>query len=347
MRIQHLEYFRAISILFIVAGHSFHPWPIDTIPEKILANVVSGGSALFVFLSGFFFHHVFYPDFHYRNFLIKKIKNVLLPYIVLTVVAFVLFVVYLDVPRRFLAQDFVTVSDGFELLFQYLITGRILTAYWYVPFIMLVFALSPIFVLYINLSKQKQICIFSVLLLLSMVVHRPSYGLSPTHSVVYFLPIYLLGITSSVNYKYILQFIHNKCLFFGSLTIALSVIQVVFYGTYGDFSKGTMLSYNGLDVVILQKICMIFFMLSVLQKIDSKEIAVLSYIASISFSIYFIHPFILHLLSYFLVEEYVRTFIPGGVVCFVKILFVISVSILFSFLFKAILGNKSRYIVGS
>jgi len=347
MKIQCIEYLRAISILLIVVAHSFHPWPIDTIPEMVLANLITGGSTYFVFISGFLFHHVFYPRFNYRAFLIKKIKYVLLPYIVFTSVGFVLFVIYLDAPRKFFPQELVTTNDGFFLLFQYLVTGRILTAYWYVPFVMIVFAMSPVFILYITLSKRNQFCIFVVLILVSMVVHRPSYGLSPIHSVVYFLPVYLLGIMSSINYKYLKQFLPDKYVVLGLLVIGFSVAQVVFCGTYGDFSKGTMFYYNGIDIIILQKICMIFFMLSLLQRVENKRIPVLSYIASISFSIYFIHPFIIHLMSYYLVEESVRNFVSGTTVFLIKAVFVISISILLSFLFKRVLGGRSRYIIGS
>lgn len=347
MKIQCIEYCRAISILLIVVGHSFHPWPIDTVPEKVLANLITGGSTYFVFISGFLFHYVFYPRFDYTAFLIKKIKNVLLPYIFFSLLAFLLFVLCLDAPRRFFPQELASLQDGLVLLFRYLLNGRILTAYWYVPFVMIIFAMSPIFIFYISLSTQKQVWIFALLLLVSMLVHRPSYGLSPIHSVVYFLPIYLLGIVFSINYGYLKQFVFDKYVVFGTLVIALSIAQVVFYGTYGEFSKGIMFYYNGVDIKILQKICMIFFIISLLQRVEHTRIPVLSFVASLSFSIYFIHPFILHLMAYFLVEEHVRNFVPGTAVFLIKVIFVICISIFLSWLLKRLLGRRSKYIIGS
>jgi peptidoglycan/LPS O-acetylase OafA/YrhL len=55
MRLNYFDYFRAIAIIIIVAGHSFSLWVIDTLPEKVLANIITGGTSLFVFISGFFF----------------------------------------------------------------------------------------------------------------------------------------------------------------------------------------------------------------------------------------------------------------------------------------------------
>jgi len=88
IRLNYFDYLRAIAILFIVAGHSFSVWSIDTLPEKVLANIITGGTSLFVFISGFFFHHIFYKDFEYKVFIKRKIKKVLVPYIILSTLAF-------------------------------------------------------------------------------------------------------------------------------------------------------------------------------------------------------------------------------------------------------------------
>ena len=76
MRLVSFDYFRGVAILFIVAGQSFGTWPIDTFSEKVLTNIVYSGTALFVFISGFFFHHIFYKDFDMKIFMSKKAQNV-------------------------------------------------------------------------------------------------------------------------------------------------------------------------------------------------------------------------------------------------------------------------------
>ncbi|AGS39765.1 acyltransferase family protein [Cycloclasticus zancles] len=75
MRLNYFDYFRAIAIIIIVAGHSFSLWVIDTLPEKVLANIITGGTSLFVFISGFFFHHIFYKNFKYQIFILKRFRS--------------------------------------------------------------------------------------------------------------------------------------------------------------------------------------------------------------------------------------------------------------------------------
>lgn len=55
MRLNYFDYFRAIAIVLIVAVHCITPWYINTLPEMVVGNLIAGGSALFVFISGFFF----------------------------------------------------------------------------------------------------------------------------------------------------------------------------------------------------------------------------------------------------------------------------------------------------
>ena len=86
MRFASFDCFRGIAILFIVTGHSFGPWYIDHFGEKVLANLIAGGTTLFVFISGFFFHHIFYESFNLKEFLVKKAKNVFIPYLILTLI---------------------------------------------------------------------------------------------------------------------------------------------------------------------------------------------------------------------------------------------------------------------
>jgi len=69
--LQSLVYFRGIAIVLIVAGHcySISGWHIGTTGDRFLANLISGSTTLFVFISGFLFHHVFYPKFQYGKFM--------------------------------------------------------------------------------------------------------------------------------------------------------------------------------------------------------------------------------------------------------------------------------------
>ena len=77
-RLLSFDHLRGISIPLIIAGHSLGQWAIDTFPERLLANIMSSGTTLFVFISGFFFHNTYYKNFNFNDFLLNKSKYVLL-----------------------------------------------------------------------------------------------------------------------------------------------------------------------------------------------------------------------------------------------------------------------------
>lgn len=118
--INSVNYFRGISILFIVAGQCFSlvGWHINTYLEKIFVNLIFGGSVLFVFISGFLFHHIFYKDFSYRIFMINKVKNVLTPYLILSSIPIMFFVFYKGTGPGSTSNYIFSLREGF--FYQYL-----------------------------------------------------------------------------------------------------------------------------------------------------------------------------------------------------------------------------------
>lgn len=345
MRINYFDYFRAIAIIFIVAGHSYSLWGINTLPEKVAANIITGGTSLFVFISGFFFHHLFYKNFQYRTFIKKKIKNVLVPYLVLSTLAFLLIAVILQNGFFQTTGDSSNFLDYFSLYFKCIYSGRILTAYWYIPFIMFTFALSPVFLRFIELPRSNQFTIFIVLLFFSMIVHRPASNLSVLHSFIYFTPIYLLGIIFSIHQEKALTFLKGKITLLGAGVLFISLLQIKLYGTHGNFHKAEIFLYNGIDIIIIQKILLIFFIIAILQKFANEHIHVLKYLASVSFPIFFIHPWILFFINYYSVTDYLL-FLPGmGIFIIITCTGVLG-SILVANVIKLVLHQRSIYIVG-
>jgi len=340
MRLNYFDYCRAVAIIFIVAGHSYSVWVIDTIPEKMLANIITGGTALFVFISGFFFHHTFYKNFNYKNFIIKKSRNVLVPYLILSTVAFVVIVILLNDPHPYLAGDV-----SLELYLKAIWSGRTLNAYWYIPFICLAFLASPLFLGFIKLPNASQLTIFALFLFVSMIGHRPIDNVAPFHTLGYFTSIYLLGIIFSINQYKLLSIFKNKSLILGGLVLALSFIQITFYDTRGNFHKETFFSFEGFDVIILQKIALIFLIISIVQKFESKNIPALKYIASVSFPIFFIHPWILFVWQRYSLADYF-TFLPGIVIFAVITLIAFTGSIILATIVKAIFAKRSSYLIG-
>ncbi|MDO9170073.1 MAG: acyltransferase [Methylobacter sp.] len=348
MHLNSFDYFRGLAILFIVAGHSSAYWPMESLYEKMFVNLIIGGTTFFVFISGFFFHHVFYSKFQYKQFMLKKAKYVLLPYTLLSLTAVACIVFYLDRPPY--AEVFITdpINSWYQYIWlsvQYWWTGNILDAYWYIPFIMIIFALSPLFIKQIQLPIKIQVGVFIVLLCLSAVVHRPAHNLSPLHSVIYFMPVYMLGIICSIEKVRVLAFIEGKSFILGLGVVFMSAAQILIYNTHGNFHKEALFSYEGIDIILFQKILMCFFLLSVIQKFEHKDMVFLKHIASTSFAIYFIHPWILYFFDYLSVFKRFN-FLPGFLGFMITVLLVIAISLSIAALFKWALASKSRLVIG-
>lgn len=116
------------------------------------------------------FHYVFYEQFDYNRFVAKKIRNVLVPYLMLSLAGIALYLVAarpLPFADTLLPGGVSSLFDYLGLLSVYLWTGRVATAYWYIPFILVVFLLSPVFIRYIRLSLQSRLAILLSLLAVS------------------------------------------------------------------------------------------------------------------------------------------------------------------------------------
>lgn len=89
-----INYFRGVSIFFIVWGHilgllySIYPSSAKTqlyFFYRTFGAVVQGDTAFFVFISGFLFYKVFYlKGFNYKVFVKSKVLKVLLPWFIIT-----------------------------------------------------------------------------------------------------------------------------------------------------------------------------------------------------------------------------------------------------------------------
>src|SRR5688500_13738332 len=90
--VAYIEYFRAVAILLIGCGHTYAvSWShfVDENPTtrvawlNVIPALITGGTAYFVFISGFLYRQVFYGRTSYGEFMRKKALYVGLPYIVL------------------------------------------------------------------------------------------------------------------------------------------------------------------------------------------------------------------------------------------------------------------------
>lgn len=349
MYINALNNFRALAIVLIVMVHIF---PIVfkgelNIYEGVFLNLISGGTTLFVFISGFLFHHVFFLDFNYKQFMLKKAKNVLVPYLILSFLPVVLLVL-INKPSHgdfFLGSDVSYLELYIVPLFKYYLTGRHLIAYWYIPFIALMFSISPLVMTYLKLDIKKQCLIIIILSLLSMLIHRPLANINPLQSLIYYLPIYLIGALTSCKYKYVCKLLKDKEIWLLFMIIFLAIYQYGM-GVQGNFHKA-FFSIERIDISYVQKILMCFMLLAFLSRYENFKNGKITMLTNTSFAVFFLHPFFLVVLNRVsLIDDIENSFIYKWTCLFGITSLVVIICILIAISVKKYVPKFSRNLIG-
>lgn len=351
MYLHSFNYFRGIAILFIVAGHCLYMsgWVIDSVAEKWFANLVLGGTTLFVFISGFLFHHIYVARFNYQKFMATKIKNVLLPYLVLSI-PLVLYFVLVKGGGPYAEYIFSHtpggLADSIQPIIFYLWTGRILEAYWYIPFIMVIFASSPLVLSFLRLRPAMRLLLVGCLFIIALFIQRPVLNLSVLQSVVYFLPVYLLGVLGSLHRDKVYLHFNGRELPLLIVIMLLALIQAIYYPSFGNLHKSPWL-FRLPDVLLVQKIILCVFFMVLFHRMENKTIPFLDTVASASFAIYFIHPYLLWGVQLILNRKYpLLTQLQGPILWLMMTPVILLVSLGIARGVRAVFKSYSRIIIG-
>ena len=341
--INSINYFRGLAIIIIVLGHSYDlaHWNISNNFEVFIHALSLNGTVYFVFISGFLYYHIFYRKFNYKKFMIKKAQYVLLPYLLISIIP-ILLTVFLGgggepLPDNLRNQPFIAVI-------WYLATGTIINAYWYIPMATLLFAVSPLVNLIIK--SEKVLEAFLLLLPVSLIIHRPIDNLNAFHSLIYFFPVYILGVWSSINNQKIYAYLrgNNKKIIIALLVIALGLIQVLVFKQTGNFHKDFW-SITVPDVNLLQKILLCFLFMSILDIYEETNFKTVNKVAETSFAIYFIHPFLINTL--YSISKKLNINYQGNLFTLLLTTFLMTItSMAIAIGIKAVLKKNSRYLIG-
>ena len=327
-------YFRTFAIIIIVAGHSYGLalFARDDPASIFAGNLITGGTTFFVFISGYLFHHVFYPRFTYRRFLEGKARNLLAPYLLLSTVAWIL--------RHPLELG---LAESIWIWLSILAKGSAATGYWYIPFILLTFLISPLHVAFVRLSAKSQFGILALSLLVAVIVQKPINGTFPLQSVLTFSPAYLLGIFLSVHRDRALAILRRLDVYVFVAGFGMAALQTAI-GHSGNYHS-TFFTYNGIDLMLLQKLLLTLAFFSFFERLASRGAVprLVNLIAQASFAVYFLHPFAIA------AAKRSRLFPPTGLPALdlvLATLLVVAACVGAALAIKAVAGKRSRYLIG-
>ncbi|QYJ78604.1 acyltransferase family protein [Shewanella acanthi] len=344
MRKNQLEftYMRGIAIIFIVLGHSIYNsgegFPL------LLENLLRGGTALFVFISGYFFHRIFYKDFDYGKFMKNKVQNVLYPFLIVSFVGLFCFVL------RWIFLEHQPVEKVLLYIYYTVRNGYILYPHWYIPFIMAVFLFSPIFLWFIRCSQQMRWTLFIISCVVAILMHRPIGNVNFIHSLVYFMPFYLIGILYSQD-EHVVSRYGSIFSAIAAILVLVSLVEQSYISVHiGNYHKAPF-EYNGIDWQFIQKLGLCILVLNFCEWLSTRSrLPWLVETAEMSFAIFFIHP-LFDLLFNSTMTAIRYRLPPGSWVTSILFsagifIFLMVGSILTAKYLKKRLGNRSRMVIG-
>lgn len=336
---------RAIAILFIVTIHCtyFLDWKHHPLEQAFFNDFFDNSTILFVFISGFLFQHLG-ARFEHKKYLKTKILNVGLPYLVAALPAIVYALITGEAAQRFSElQGHSSLYIGGWLLMN---GGAHLNyALWFMPVIFIYYLAAPLFRSFY--SQPKLYWLLLLLIPFSLFAHRPTYDHG--HNLIlalYFLPVYLLGMLFS-QYRHRMEGYLNNYLPIIAVGYAAVLFGHFFLADHhGKYTVEQLFSFrHGLfDWLFLQQILMALTLYGLVKKCDGADLRWLDFIGEISFTMYFIHLYILHVLKHL-----TRNYDIAGNVTSVMFLLVITVLIssAIALVNRRIFGRYSRAVLGS
>jgi surface polysaccharide O-acyltransferase-like enzyme len=314
--LSNMNSLRGVAIFSIMTVHLWFV-PQDSVETtSIYLKLISvtreilfhDSTIFFIFISGFLFEYLS-SRYSSQEYYKSKFKNILLPYLILSTGILI---------YNFLLKE---VSFTFSDLLNTLTFGEAQFQYWYIPFICLVFLISP--------------------LLLPMLGTRTGTTIS-LGQYVYFLPIYITGMIFSINYERVILVLEKRFLLL-FVAIVISTCLIILAKLF-DLSFSFISLYESFHYI--QKMFILLFLIVFFKKIEHIDIKILNVLAKYSFALFFTHTLVDSLVR----DKFYDLFATSSFIIIPISIFytlmIISITLLFCMSIKKLFIGHSRYVIG-
>jgi len=346
--LNYIHLFRGFAILLIVGVHTLIslPWKGNAYTKNFIFSITNNGTILFVFIAGFLFYYLSNSKFSYADYLVKKLKYVILPYIIISIPALAdkLFIDNGD--HWWMKEGFMDRSIPEKLIYM-LATGKHSGVLWFIPMITVFYLFS---ILFIKWSKTKSFdYLVPLLLALGLWTNQFGYYSNIVLSFLHFLPVYLFGMWFAKLKEPIFQ--KGSYLLITSLLIyiifsVLEVLEVIRISELIELRDNAhlILQFNPgkLKAIVFCVFLMIFF-----KKYEKSNSRILKLTGDYSFGIFFLH---LYCINFFQLLHNKHIIPINGLNILSYLIYFLTVSVLCLIavhLIKLIFKSKSRLIIGS
>jgi len=325
--LNYIHNFRGIAILYIMIIHtvSAFDWSKSPQIEKALFVLLNNGSVLFVFIGGYLFQHLS-GKYEVKKYLYTKLRFVVLPYILCSIPAIIYFVWFTQ--RWEVADWYYTLSKP-ALISVFYLTGHHLAPYWFMPMIFIFYLISPFLVM---LDRSKKLYwLLPLLVLTSFIINRGQY---PHINFMHFLSVFVIGMYFSRYKEQTMRVLSKNAYLCFSICLVFCFYLLSYFGVYEV--KG-----------YVEKLVLCTFFISLLYNFDHIFKNSFSFLANMSFGMYFIHSYYISVVK-LLYKSKTGHLFEGGL--FEYTIFTVAIVTFTSYSvygFKKIFGKYSRYLIGS
>ena len=346
-KIHSIHVLRGVAIIMIVFSHCLGVFKnSNLIANSYLFSFLNlfafNFTTFFVLIAGFLFQHLTYK-YKVKEYYLSKFKTVVCPYISVSIFCFLYFHYQSLSSLPFFSS---TEPSALGSIVKMMLTGTQLLPLWFMPMIIMIFAISPL--LY-SWSQKSLIVIGLISMFWVVMFTKPDYT-RPLLNLLHYGPVYLTGMMIKQNYEKIMQLVKDNLLlviFFFGLCFCIP-----FAYRYVDYLGVEKLYYDTLQKIILF-ILALYFLDGLNRKNEhGRTYKFFSYMANISFPIYFIHEIIVLLLEQQVfnspIADVIRTD-NGQLASLGAISFLIStltISIIIANLIKWVFKDKAKYLIG-
>ncbi|MCB0774997.1 MAG: acyltransferase [Chitinophagaceae bacterium] len=329
--VNYIHNFRGLAIIFVVAGHLLLNWPEGSTVYKWFRVVWENGTVLFIFIAGYLFQHLS-ARFSYPDYLKKKFRNVILPYLLVSIPIIIYRVVQSDFPGYIFEMypDFST-WPVYKKVATFYLNGSHMQQLWFIPMIFCFYIIAP---LLIYMDRHPKLYYLIILFVgVSLIIEREPFSDIP-RMFVHFISVYVFGMLLSRYKDRVLKLLQKMWLPLTLITLLAVILNYIYFEEYGF-----VLSY-------IHKMLFCAFFIYWLWRLDKYVPKFFSVLADLSFGIFFIHYYVL-LIVKAIYEKQTGHPIPGSIIYWtLNFILVMVLSVLAVQLIKKITGKKSRYFVG-
>lgn len=326
-----INHLRGVAVLPIVAGHCYNVIDWDpTGPAFSASKLWIELNIIFIFISGYLFQHLI-GRFTYDRYLVGKLRNVVVPYVVVSLPALAIYA--FDLKDHPSVDDVLSQLGLIERVAYMLVTGAHMGPFWFIPMIVVLYVAAPLFVL-IDRFPILYLSILPLYVLSVTVFPRPLHDADPLMAAAHYVPVYMLGMMISHYASTILPLLtrHWKLMVYAaSASIATTLLAA---------HLGVWVPRIWLTTVICLAV------LALLLRFTAERWPLLDLLAANSFGVFFLHGYFVA--AYRILADRYAVLAQGSLLTFAaSFLIALCASLAATLAVRRVAGRRSRLLIGT